>query len=178
MSWHPPLPLRLIPTEIQDSFGTFGEGVTGLPLSPHPGAFGVQRKHHTHEGVDLYCSDGTPVSAVEDGIVVALLAFTGAQATPPSPWWHDTQALLIEGSSGVVVYGEIEPLLNIEIGAHVKAGQKLGWVKQVLKVNKGRPMSMLHLELHQHGTRDALEWEDKRPETLLDPTPYLLEIGG
>lgn len=152
------------------------EGYTGVPLAPHPGAFGVERKNHTHEGVDLYCPEGTLVDAVEEGTVVAVIPFTGALATPPSPWWHDTWAVLVEGPSGVVVYGEIRPA--VKVGDPIKAGWTIGWVKQVLKEDKGRPMSMLHLELHRSGTRDAYAWEDERPESLLDPTPFLLEITG
>ncbi len=144
----------------------------GLPVGSHPGAFGVKRKNHIHEGIDLYVPEGTPVRAVEDGIVVALEKFTGTEATPPSPWWMDTEALLVEGASGVVVYGEITSIR--EPGYEVKAGDLLGYVIQVLKKDKGRPMSMLHLELHEHGTRQTSEWLDEKPASLLDPTPHFL----
>jgi hypothetical protein len=110
--------------------------------------------------------------AVEEGIVVALIGFTGAIAYPPSPWWQDTWAALVEGPTGVVVYGEITP--TVGVGNKVHAGQEIGRVSKVLKVDKGRPMSMLHLELHQPGTRDAYEWLDAKPASLLDPTPHLL----
>jgi murein DD-endopeptidase MepM/ murein hydrolase activator NlpD len=146
---------------------------TVIPIAPHPGAFGVKRKHHTHEGVDLYVPDGTSVYAVEDGIVVAITPFTGA--SEGSPWWEETQAVLIEGETGVVVYGEIRPWIT-QPGAHVKRGDIVGFVKRVLKTDKGRPMSMLHLELHTHGAQFALAWEESRPETLLDPTPHLLRL--
>ena len=150
------------------------EGITGLPLGDHPGAFGVKRKHHIHEGVDLYCPEGSVVQAVEEGVVVAVIPFTGTIASPPSPWWHDTWAVLVEGPSGVVVYGEIAS--RVMVGDPIVPGWSMGYVKQVLKEDKGRPMSMLHLELHKPGTRDAYEWIDKRPESLLDPTPFLLEL--
>jgi hypothetical protein len=152
------------------------EGTTGIPVGDeHPGAFGYVRRNHVHEGVDLYCEDGTVVRAVEDGTIVAIIPFTGGHATPPSPWWRDTWAVLVEGSSGVVVYGEITPYG--QIGDTVLAGWTVGHVAQVLTKDKGRPMSMLHLELHDHGTRDAYEWteESGRPASLLDPTPHLLD---
>lgn len=150
-----------------------GDGETGLPFPPHPGAFGVERKHHVHEGVDLYCPEGTPVYAVEEGMVVAVLDFTGEAAG--SSWWADTKAVLVEGDTGVVVYGEIET--DLWVGDLVHAGDLVGKVVQVLTKDKGRPMSMLHLELHLTGTRDVYEWKvgAERPASLLDPTELLFE---
>jgi murein DD-endopeptidase MepM/ murein hydrolase activator NlpD len=171
MSWCIPIPFRLVPTSDSMSFQHMAEGETGLPLTGHPGSFAHVRKHHTHEGVDLYCPEGTPVHAVETGYVVAIIAFTGAAVG--SPWWHDTVAVLVEGESGVVVYGEIIP--RATVGSQVQAGDLIGNVKQVLTKDKGRPMSMLHLELHKKGARDAPAWETQRPDTLLDPTSFLLE---
>lgn len=172
MNWHPPIGLVLVPSEDSMSFQTMKPGETALPLPPHPGAFGVERAHHVHEGVDLYCMEGTPVQAVEAGTIVAIIPFTGAEAG--SDWWHDTYAVLVEGESGVVLYGEISPA-GKQVGETVKRGETLGQVKQVLKTDKGRPMSMLHLELHEAGTRDAYEWTvaKGKPPSLRDPTPFL-----
>jgi murein DD-endopeptidase MepM/ murein hydrolase activator NlpD len=132
-----------------------------------------------HEGVDLYAPEGTPVHAVEDGRVVAITPFTGPHAG--LPWWLDTWAVLVEGASGVVVYGEVTPDSGLQAnlasdGSYVRAGQQLGRVTRVLRNNKGRPTSMLHLELHPRGSRSCPEWhlDAKRPEALLDPTPHLL----
>ena len=169
--WLVPIPFTLVITNNRDHKVAIGE--TQLPIAPHPGAFAVHRKHHTHEGVDLYCPEGTEVCAVEDGTVVAVIPFTGMLATPPSPWWRDTTAVLVEGATGVVVYGEISSL--VEVGEHVSRGQPLGHVKRVLLRDKGYPTTMLHLELHQHGTRNAFDWIDVKPLSLLDPTPYLLQ---
>ncbi len=170
--WRNPLPLRLVPVSESESFH-FPEGITGVPRSPHPGGFAVPRRYHVHEGVDLYCPVGTRVTAVEDGTVVAILDFTGSKAIPPSPWWHDTQAVMVEGQSGVILYGEI--LTDLRIGNPIQAGDEIGRVIPVLKTDKGRPMSMLHLELHLPGTRDAVEWVSggPRPPSLLDPTELL-----
>ncbi len=148
-----------------------------IPIDGHLGAFGTQRKHHRHEGVDLYCNPGESVHAVESGVVVNILPFTGPSAG--SEWWNDTKAVMVEGESGVVCYGEIEPRQGLEIGSKVSAGEEIGVVVQVLKHNKGRPMSMLHLELYEHGTTAPVEWGPnlfgKIPEHLLNPTPTLLE---
>jgi len=145
-----------------------------IPVSPHPGAFGVRRKHHTHEGVDLYCDNGAPVFAMESGTVIAIEDFTGIAAG--SPWWLDTKALLVEGDSGVLCYGEIRPDTGFRVGDKVSRGQKLGVVTMVLRQDKGRPRSMLHLELHSHGTKRTFSWEhgNQRPATLHDPTELLI----
>lgn len=173
MAWRNPLPYDLRPTTDSLSFRTMGLMETGLPLAPHPGAFGVRRKHHTHEGVDLYVPISTPVTAVEEGEVVAVLPFTGPKAG--LPWWLDTSAVFVEGPSGVVVYGEIAP--HIALGATVRAGTLIGVVIPVLRHDKGRPRSMLHLELHVAGSRSAPEWLEHVacPEVLRDPTPFLLD---
>jgi phosphopantothenoylcysteine decarboxylase/phosphopantothenate--cysteine ligase len=148
-----------------------------IPLAPHPGAFGVARKFHTHEGVDLYCDDGAPVCAMEAGKVVAIEDFTGAAAG--SPWWLDTKSVLVEGESGVVCYGEITPESDLRVGDSVVRGQQLGAVKMVLRKDKGRPRSMLHLELHRPGTTRTSPWMhgDPRPATLLDATELLIEAA-
>lgn len=175
-SWSPPIALRLLPTLLSDSFRDMPEGWTGLPIAPHPGAFGVGRRRHVHEGVDLYCPEGTEVHAMEPGRVVAIEAFTGLHASPPSPWWRDTWAVLVEGASGVVLYGEIAPSEGIAVGTEVARGKNLGRVIEVLAQDKGRPTCMLHLELHAPGARASLEWVPgaPRPEGLRDPTPLLI----
>lgn len=182
MAWINPIPLALMPDMESRGFERYPEGITGLPTgSLHPGSFGYQRANHVHEGVDIYCPAGTPVRAVEDGTVVAIIEFTGSRAEPPSPWWHDTQAILIEGPSGVVLYGEVGVGDGMSVGMRVEAGTEIGRVRQVLKKDKNppRPMSMLHLELHVMGTRDAYEWtvEGGRPASLLDPTGHLAAIA-
>lgn len=154
----------------KDSFSRCPVSVCEVPISPHPGSFAFKRTHHTHEGIDLYVPDKTNVYALEDGVVVKIEDFTGSKAK--SPWWHDTQALLVEGKSGVIVYGEIEVDSSIEKNKEIKSGQLIGRVKQVLKKDKGRPMSMLHLELHTHGTRETYAWESDRPPSIKDPTPF------
>ncbi|WP_443082794.1 peptidoglycan DD-metalloendopeptidase family protein [Variovorax sp. WDL1] len=150
-------------------------GVTGLPIGSHPGAFGVVRRNHIHEGVDLYTEEGCPVLAVEEGLVVGVMPFTGPGAG--LPWWRDTKAVLVEGRSGVVAYGEVSPLVSC--GDRVQPGEVVARVVRVLRQDKGRPTSMLHIELHEPGARQCPAWlsSDTRPHTLRDPTPYLLEAS-
>lgn len=178
MTWKLPLPLRFVVDDDPDGFRRHPPGTTGLPIGPrHPGSFGFVRKNHVHEGVDFCCPVGTEVRAVEEGVVVAIIPFTGPSAIPPSPWWHETSAVLVEGESGVVVYGELRVAEGLHEGQRLDSGALIGTILQVLTRDKGRPMAMLHLELHAHSTRDAYEWTEAsgRPPSLLDPTEKPLE---
>lgn len=178
MPWCSPVPLTLIPTTDSESFAAMKEGETGLPLAPHPGAFAVRRKHHTHEGVDLYAPHGTPVSAVEAGVVLAVKPFTGPHAGPGLGHWLDTWAVFVEGATGVVVYGEVTAAVNV--GERVTAGQLVGTVTTVLAKDKGRPRAMLHIELRERGNTADIEWLDasQHPSGLLDPTPFLMTCAS
>ena len=145
-----------------------------IPLYPHCGSFGAIRKHDRHKGIDLYAIEGTPVHAVETGEVMEICPFTGEKAG--CDWWLDTEAIYIKGKSGIVVYGEITVHPNLVRKQHVVAGQVIGSVKRVLKADKGRPVSMLHLELHHEEFLHTETWIDKKPDGLKDPTLFLKDI--
>jgi len=141
--------------------------------------FGAVRLHDIHTGVDLFCELGQEVIAVEDGVVILVEGFTGPNADSPSPWWNDTQAILVRGASGVVTYGEIKSL--VAVGDQVKVGQVVGVVeKPVLRSFKGRPMVMLHVELMTHDAIKTEWWKagEPMPPTLRDPMPFLMEAAG
>lgn len=172
-----PLNKKVFITDNSDSFKNRDlSKETEIPIGTHCGAFGVKRRFDTHTGIDLYCQDGDDVFAIEDGIVVLIEDFTGASAN--SEWWNNTQAVHIEGESGVIVYGEIEPNEELSEGLIVKSGQEIGKVRQVLKQDKGRPMSMLHIELYKHGSRQSCIWENDKAQNdcLLDPTELLISL--
>lgn len=86
-----------------------------------------------------------------------------------------TYAVFVEGASGVVVYGEISPV--VVVGCIVTVGDVIGTVIPVLKVDKGRPTSMLHLELRLSGCIHDIDWaiDSSTPDGLLDPTKFLLD---
>jgi 8-oxo-dGTP pyrophosphatase MutT (NUDIX family) len=138
------------------------------------GCFGIKRKYDVHTGIDLYCELGTNVLAAEDGIVVSISWFTGEKSSDKTGWWNNTQSVMIAGKTGVILYGEMSPIVSF--GDSVKAGQVIGTVTTpVLKKFKNRPMVMLHLELYKHGQKNYVGWDlgQKNPDCLLDPTPYL-----
>lgn len=154
------------------------ELATEIPLAGHPGAFGTVRSKHIHEGVDLYGESQEPVYALEAGVVVGRLPFTGPAAG--SPWWAETECLLVEGASGVLNYGEILSLVDLGVGDVVQAGQQIGELATVLLEDKGRPRTMLHLERYMHGTREPLkEWAlgTAQPPGLCDPSVLLLQAA-
>jgi murein DD-endopeptidase MepM/ murein hydrolase activator NlpD len=169
-------------TEDSNSFESVNYDIeTEIPIgNQHVGAFGYVRKNHIHEGVDLYCKEGEDVYAMEEGVVVFIENFTGPNADPPSPWWKHTRAVHIEGESGVIVYGEIIEADEITVGAHIKQGNLIGKVTQVLDKDKGRPMIMLHLELYEHGHRGSVTWNvgETLPVGLKDPTNLLIDAIG
>ena len=150
------------------------------PLFPDaPGRFGYARRNDIHTGIDLYCELGQPVTAIEDGVVVKVKPFTGSRAARRSTWWNDTDAVLVEGASGVITYGEIATL--VEKGDKVIQGQQIAAINQaVLRRYKGRPMVMLHLMLLPPGSRYTPWWYhgEPQPTGLLSPEPFLMEIAG
>lgn len=137
-----------------------------LDTLPDHARFGAKRRYDIHTGIDLYCNHGDAVFAFEDGIVVAIEDFTGPDAE--SPWWNPTKAVLVEGKSGVICYGEVEPL--VEVGQTVAKGDKIATVLTVLKNDKGKPMTMLHMELHKPGTTKTSWWklDEPMPESLMN----------
>jgi len=152
-----------------------------IPVDNHPGSFGFKRKHDIHTGIDLYVSDNEMVIAVESGIVVGVEEYTGPKAG--SPWWLPTKAILVEGSLGVVCYGEVLPT-GITKGEMVLGGQCLGFVSPVLspeKIRKDIPNHsnyMLHFELYKTGTKQSVIWDlnKEKPKELLNPTKLLTEL--
>jgi phosphopantothenoylcysteine decarboxylase len=149
---------------------------TGVPVNPHPGAFGYDRKGHRHTGIDLYTKDGEAVCAVEPGKVVCIEHFTGEWDN--SPWWNNTDCVLVEGKSGVICYGEVTPHENLKVGDFVRLGAHIANVKRVIKEGREHPEitghmpSMLHMELYPAGTMHP---SSGFSDLLRDPTPFLLD---
>lgn len=161
----------------EDTFFLDYKHVTEIPVYPHPGSFGYIRKNHIHEGIDLYSENGDNVYSVEEGVVVNIIPFTGVIAD--SPWWNDTYSIMVEHKNFVINYGEVIPEKNIKVGDRVKAGDVIGKVMTVLLKDKGRPMSMLHLEMYKKGTIEPIkEWSlgQQQPEHLIDPTDYIKSL--
>ena len=141
-----------------------------VPKAGEAGYFGVKRKFDIHTGIDLYTEEGEPVYSLYHGTIVAIENFTGESAG--SPWWNETNSVLVENEHGVILYGELEPNPNIKIGDVIEPDTLLGNVKRVLKKDKGKnPTSMLHIEHYTVGTRESVWWNigSEQPENLLNP---------
>ena len=133
---------------------------------PAANRWGAKRKHDYHTGVDLFCPDQEPVFAFEDGIVTDVALFTGEAIG--MPWWAETWCLAVEGESGVILYGELyKPVFSK--GDKIEEGEFIGKVKTVLLKDKGKPMSMLHIEWYEKGYRGNWDgwWSDQdKPKDL------------
>lgn len=151
---------------------------TEIPVDKHVGAFGVRRRHDVHKGIDLYAKVGQSVWAVEAGFIVDICPFTGEVAG--FPWWENTWGVYVAGKSGIVVYGEINPHPSLKKGDAVVKGAFIGSVLRVLKKDNGRPMSMLHLELHAADYVHTAQWQIGQPPPvgILNPTKHLLKAKG
>lgn len=140
-----------------------------IPTGNHVGAFGYVRKNHTHEGIDLYGYENDLVFSMFDGTIVKTGWFTGEPSG--SPWWMDTQFVMIETEHGIINYGEMALEGSRTVGDSVSAGDMIGRLKPVLKTDKGRPTTMLHMELYDR-IIEPVEWNvgEPKPDGLLDPT--------
>ncbi len=122
-------------------------------LPPVDGMFGTARKHDIHTGIDLYAADGEMVVSIGIGRVINVQPFTGPDAG--SPWWLPTDAVLVETKDGIILYGEVSSL--VDVGENLVHGEPIGIISRVLRHDKGRPTSMLHLEYYDPGVKEACE---------------------
>lgn len=136
--------------------------------------FGASRSSgaRRHAGCDLIAKKGTPVRAVEWGLVLQ----------GPRYFYHNTYSLVVQHSNYIVRYCEVDKKVadGIYEGANVDEGQTIAYVGKMYK------SSMLHLEMYRGtvGGRytqknkkknyDFVESKNyKRRSDLLDPTPFL-----
>ncbi|MCA1370211.1 N-acetylmuramoyl-L-alanine amidase [Bradyrhizobium sp. BRP14] len=117
-----------------------------------------------HCAIDLYCSEGDAVVAVEDGRIVNFYHF-----------YQNTYALLVQHDGYVINYGEVAPnslsALGLRIGDRVNAGQRIGTI--------GR-LNMLHFETYSSGTTKNYSWPktNPRPSRLRNPSQLLLDLAA
>lgn len=133
-----------------------------LPYSTGGRRFGDQRGSMLHPGCDLIAPQGTPILAVESGIVVA----------GPYSFYRGTFAIEVQHPLFIVRYCEIERVApGVARGARVKEGQTIAFVGKMFVD------SMLHLEMYKGTEKGPLTRKDilpyKRRKDLIDLTPYL-----
>lgn len=143
-----------------------------LPIGKyHPAGFGYSKSHNIHTGIDLYVPEGSTVHSVEDGTIIDIFKFTGPKTIYPQ--LLPTEAVVVNGATGLVLYGEVEVLEGLQIGQLIGAGAKIA---NIICAVPDQPM--LHLELHKHGSKIPCLWKQghPQPKSLLDPTSYLLSL--
>lgn len=117
-------------------------GTLTSPFGPRWGTF--------HPGIDLANSIGTPILAVMDGKVI--------DSGPASGFGQWIRILHDDGT--MTVYGHMETL-DVKVGDHVKAGQKIAGMG-----SRGFSTgSHLHFEVHPN------------QGAAIDPVPWLAEHG-
>lgn len=118
------------------------------------------RKGLRHGAVDLIAPAGTPVLAMDEGVVVR----------GPSPFFRGTYALEVQHPAFLARYCEIARDTEVAVDGTVKAGQVIAYVGD----QPGH--DMLHLELYSGAAAGPLTQMGRpydRREDLIDPTPYL-----
>jgi murein DD-endopeptidase MepM/ murein hydrolase activator NlpD len=128
--------------------------------------FGAQRGGgRKHAGCDLYAPLGTPIFAMDDGVVVQDLYH----------FYLGTYALEIQHPHFLARYGEITSRApdGLRNGSPVRRGQLLGFVGRL----SGLDLTMLHLEMYAGSASGPLTVRGSKPfqrrSDLLDPTPVL-----
>lgn len=136
-------------TDKDYSFLDLKENEYEIPIGGnHPGSFGFKRRNHIHEGIDIYCKEGDIALAIEEGVVLDIGIFTGAEVE--SPWWNKTEYISILVNNYVYLYGEIVVNKKIKIHDTIRIGEELGTITPVLKEFKNkRPRNMLHFEIYE-----------------------------
>jgi len=143
----------------------------------HPGWFGAKRKYDIHTGVDLYCNPQELVYPFEEGEIVDIGYFTGPKVN--STWWKESKYISIKGKSGIILYGELAPNKNIQLGQKVKTTDNIAKVVRILNhppTNSvpDHKMDMLHIELLKNkNTYNNWENELSKPNGLKDPSVYI-----
>lgn len=131
-------------------------------------AFGSNRSSgkRKHAGCDLYAAKGTPIRAIQNGLVLQ-----------DYPFYLGTRALEIDHGNLVVRYGEISHVaVGISKGAVVKRGQIITYVGELV-FPSGKRMSMLHIEFYKGTIKGPLTQRGAAPyqrrADLIDSTRYL-----
>lgn len=164
-----------------------------LPRTGEKGSFWEDRGDRRHTGVDIYAPQGSPVVAVEDGIVLQVLEFTSPKLLP---YYNQTQAVLVKHFDGAILLYAQLGFVRVSPGEVVSAGEVLGGLGEVLNaqcIDRSAPRhirglanaeltAILHLELYNNVPQVNLNTLGgnillkETPSGLLDPTEYLSSI--
>ena len=160
-----------------------------VPIKGAPGSFWEDRGDRRHCGIDIYAPKGSDVLSIDDGKVIDIGVFTSPKI---NPYWNLTKYIIIQIQEDLFYkYAELEDV-TVNVGQITKAGQKIGHISSVLKLNKisdkdpkyiqeikkNKNNSMLHFEVLKAIKTSTLNYKGgnwfgcKRPTNFLDPTIY------
>lgn len=116
-----------------------------------------------HVGVDLYCRDGDPVIACENGTIVNIYYF-----------YNNSYCLLVQCDSGLVInYGEVKrnswKEFGLAEGSRIQQGQGIA---RIGTMSGGS--SMLHFETYMRPQEKNARYHGGAPGPILNPSYYLL----
>lgn len=114
-----------------------------------------------HGANDLAADAGTPILAMDDGVVLEV---------PRGEFFLGTYDLVVQHSQFIARYCKISRDVEVQKGTPVVAGQVIAYVGDQPGAD------MLHLELYSGTAQGELTQKGKpydRREDLIDPTPYL-----
>lgn len=142
---------------------------TYVPLPPSKLSFGYRRSdEHIHQGVDLIAPKGSPVVAIEPGIVDKVAreyrqGFSGYG-----------RVVVIHGSSGrYFLYGHLQDV-------YVNEGQAVGLGQQIATVGntaftKEDPYKVMGDRVHLHFEVSPNRYPQDSEAERIDPVPILME---
>jgi murein DD-endopeptidase MepM/ murein hydrolase activator NlpD len=150
-----PFPLPFIPVQSYKSGGR---------------RFGADREHgrRKHAGCDLIAPLGTPIFAVDDGVVME---------AAEREFYRGTFAVAVQHNGYVVRYCEVKGVAQgIRRGSFVRAGTVVAFVGRMFL------SSMLHFELYRGPNKggrltDRRNKPFQRRADLIDPTPFLNKLA-
>jgi murein DD-endopeptidase MepM/ murein hydrolase activator NlpD len=120
-----------------------------------------------HGGCDLAAAAGTPVYAVDDGVVIEAAGGFDKYGTCVISIEHGD---FYDDDYCIIRYGEVDTML-VQVGSKVTKGQ------MIAKVGKQPGGTQLHLEMYSGIGAGQFKQENslpyKRRSDLIDPTPHL-----
>jgi len=161
-----------------------------IPIKGKPGSFWEDRGDRRHCGIDIYAPAGSKVISIDDGTVIGIGIFTTSNKIP---YWNKTNYILIKNQDKFIYkYAELEKII-VKINDFVKGGESIGFVGNVLnlnKINSNSPKyiqeikkknisSMLHLEVYSSMPKVTKEYlagnwfGSKKPKYLLNTNYYI-----